>query len=90
MNEELKRDLGETVIDFTETTKQSISTGSLGQHNYFEFWLNAEAELMCRLQDDIVKHKDKHSLKELIFFSLIMGQAIERTMDDLRKLENEE
>ena len=83
MNDELKQDLGNTGASFVETTKQMISTG---QHDY---WLNTETELVCQFQDILVKHKDKHSLDELIFFSLIIGQTAQQTIDDLRKFEKE-
>ena len=86
MNDELKRDLGNAGASFVETTKQMISTG---QHDYLEFWLNTETELVCQFQDILVKHKDKHSLDELIFFSLIIGQTAQQTIDDLRKFEKE-
>lgn len=86
MNDELKRDLGTTGATFAETTKQMISTG---QHSYSEFWPNAETELLCQFQDVLVKHKESHSVEELIFFSLVVGQATQQTIDDLREFEKE-
>lgn len=86
MNDELKRDLGTTGATFAETTKQMISTG---QHDYLEFWLNTETELLCQFQDILVKHKENHSVEELVFFSLVMGQATQRAIDDLREFEKE-
>jgi hypothetical protein len=36
-----------------------------------------------------VKHKNKHTFEEMIFFSLLMGTAVKDTMDELHKLDKE-
>jgi len=86
MNEDLKRDLGAAGVVFTETTKQIISTG---QHHFFEFWLNTEVELLSQFRDILVKHKDSLATEELVFYSLIMGQAVQQTIEDLHKFDKE-
>jgi len=86
MNDELKRDLGTAAASFAAAAKQMISTG---RHTQLEFWRNTETEILSQFQDILVKHKDKHSLEELIFFSLILGQVAQQTMDDLHKFEKE-
>jgi len=86
MNVELQQDIGIAVVTFAENHKRLIAAGD---HNYFEYWLNTETELLATLQDVFVKHKNKHTFEEMIFFSLLMGSAVKDTMDDLHKLDKE-
>ena len=86
MNVELQQDIGIAVVTFAENHKRLIAAG---EHNYFEYWLNTETELLAILQDVFVKHKNKHTFEEMIFFSLLMGAAVKDTMDDLHKLDKE-
>lgn len=86
MNKELQQDIGIAVVAFTVHHQRSILAG---HHNYFEYWLNTETELLANLQDVFVKHKDKHTFKEMILFSLLMGSAAKETMDNLHRLDKE-
>lgn len=86
MNDELKRDLGTAAAGLAAAAKQMISTG---RHTQLEFWRNTETEILSQFQDILVKHKDSHSIEELIFFSLILGQVAQQTMSDLYKFEKE-
>tara|TARA_R110002124_G_scaffold79561_2_gene211468 strand:+ start:245 stop:514 length:270 start_codon:yes stop_codon:yes gene_type:complete len=86
MNIELQQDIGIAVVTFTENHKRSIAAGD---HNYFEYWLNTETELLATLQDVFVRHKNKHTFKEMIFFSLVIGIAVKGTMDDLHRFDKE-
>ena len=79
MNIELQQDIGIAVVTFAENHKRLIE---VGDHNYFEYWLNTETELLATLQDVFVKHKNKHTFEEMIFFSLLMGTAVKDTMGD--------
>jgi|ETNvirenome_6_85_1030632.scaffolds.fasta_scaffold00494_15 hypothetical protein len=82
MNEDLKQELGAAGVAFVESVKQSIHMS--GSHG---FWLRAEAELLSQFRDILMKHKGAHATEELVFYSLILGQAIQRTMDDLHKFD---
>ena len=86
MNKELQQDIGIAVVTFTENHKRYIATG---EHNYFEYWLNTETELLATLQDVFVKHKNKHTFEEMIFFSLLIGKAVKDIMDDLHRFDKE-
>ena len=86
MNKELQQDIGIAAVTFTENHKRLIAAG---QHNYFEYWLNTETELLATLQDVFVKHKNKHTFEEMIFFSLLMGTAVKDTMNELHKLDKD-
>ena len=86
MNKELQQDIGIAVVTFAENHKRFIAAGD---HNYFEYWLNTETELLATLQDVFVKHKNKHTFEEMIFFSLLMGTAVKDTMDELHKQDKE-
>ncbi len=83
MNKELQQDIGIAAVTFTENHKRLIAAG---QHNYFEYWLNTETELLATLQDVFVKHKNKHTFEEMVFFSLVMGMSVKGIMEDLHKL----
>lgn len=87
MNEELKQELGTAAVAFTEQAKRIISNRE--KPGGASFWLNAEIELCSLLQGALVKHKDKHSFEDLIFYSLLMGKAVEKTMFDLRTFATE-
>ena len=86
MNIELQQDIGIAVVTFTENHKRSIAAGD---HNYFEYWLNTETELLATLQDVFVRHKNKHTFEEMIFFSLVIGIAVKGIMDDLHRFDKE-
>jgi hypothetical protein len=86
MNKELQQDIGIAAVTFTENHKRLIAAG---QHNYFEYWLNTETELLATLQDVFVKHKNKHTFEEMVFFSLVMGMSVKGIMEDLHKLDKE-
>ena len=89
MNKELQQDIGTAAVAFTENHKKSIAAG---EHNFLEYWLGAETELLATLQDVFVRHKNKHTFKEMIFFSLVIGSAVKGTIEDLHRFvkENEE
>lgn len=89
MNKDLQQDIGISVAAFTENQKRYIAAGD---HKYFEYWLSAETELLATLQDVFVRHKNKHTFKEMIFFSLVIGSAVKGTIEDLHRFvkENEE
>lgn len=84
MNEELMQELAQTAVAFTERHKRKIFTG---EHTFFEYWLNTHTELLAIFQEVFVKHKDKHSFDEMIFFSLVMGQSVSSIMDDLHNFD---
>tara|TARA_R110002110_G_scaffold25236_1_gene93784 strand:+ start:159 stop:428 length:270 start_codon:yes stop_codon:yes gene_type:complete len=86
MNKDLQQDIGIAAVAFTESHKRYIATGD---HNFFEYWLTAETELLATFQDVLVKHKNKHTFKEMIFFSLLMGRAAKGIMDDLHRFDEE-
>ena len=86
MNKDLQQDIGIAAVAFTESHKRYIATGD---HNFFEYWLTAETELLATLQDVLVKHKDNHTFEEMIFFTLIMGGAVKNTMEDLHRFDEE-
>tara|TARA_R110000824_G_scaffold32672_8_gene105345 strand:+ start:3548 stop:3862 length:315 start_codon:yes stop_codon:yes gene_type:complete len=86
MNKELQEDLGRVAVGFTEHHMRNIAAGD---HSFTEYWLNTETELLATLQDVLVKHKDKHTFEEMIFFTLIMGGAVKNTMDDLHRFDKE-
>lgn len=84
MNKELKDDLGRAAVAFTEENRRYILAGS---HNFTEYWANADVVLFATFQDVLVKHKDKHTFEEMVFFSLIMGRAAHETIEELRRFE---
>jgi len=86
MNKDLQQDIGIAVAAFTENQKRFIATGD---HKYFEYWLSAETELLATFQDVLVKHKNKHTFKEMIFFSLLIGMMVKGIMDDLHRFDEE-
>ena len=86
MNKELQQDIGISVAAFTENQKRFIADGD---HKYFEYWLSAETELLATLQDVFVRHKNKHTFEEMIFFSLLIGKAVKDIMDDLHRFDKE-
>ena len=86
MNKELQGDLGRVAVGFTEQHKNFIAAGD---HNFYEYWLNTETELFAAFQDVFVKHKDKHTFEEMVFYSLIMGRAAHETMEELHRFDKE-
>jgi len=86
MKDGLKRELGTAGVAFTETMKKMISSGGCKDDG---FWVEAEGYCFSQFQDILVKYKDNHSIEELVFFSLVMGQAVEKTMVDLHKFRKE-
>lgn len=86
MNKELQQDIGTAAVAFTENHKKSIAAG---EHNFLEYWLGAETELLATLQDVFVRHKNKHTFEEMIFFSLLIGKAVKDIMDDLHRFDKE-
>ena len=86
MNKDLQQDIGVAAVAFTENHKRYIAAGD---HNYFQYWLSAETELLATFQDVFMKHKNKHTFKEMILFSLLMGSAVKGIMDDLHRFDEE-
>ena len=86
MNESLKQDIGIAAAAFTENNKRYIAAG---EHNYFEYWLSTETELLATLQDVFVRHKDKHTFEEMILFSLLMGSAVKDIMNELHMFDKD-
>ena len=86
MNKDLQQDIGIAAVAFTENHKRSIAAGD---HNFFEYWLGTETELLATFQDVLVKHKNKHTFKEMIFFSLLIGMMVKGIMDDLHRFDEE-
>ena len=86
MNEALKQDIGIAAAAFTENHKRYIAAG---EHNYFEYWLSTETELLATLQDVFARHKDKHTFEEMIFYSLLMGSAVKDIMNELHMFDKE-
>tara|TARA_R110002126_G_C10269941_1_gene483982 strand:+ start:495 stop:764 length:270 start_codon:yes stop_codon:yes gene_type:complete len=84
MNKELQQDIGTAAVAFTENQKKSIAAG---EHNFLEYWLGAETELLATFQDVFMRHKNKHTFKEMIFFSLLIGKAVKDIMDDLHNFD---
>ena len=86
MNKDLEQDLIIAAAAFTKNEKRCISAGD---HNFFEYWLSAETELIMTLRDVIVRHKNKHTFEEMIMISLLVGQAARDIMNDLHRLDKE-
>jgi len=86
MNKDLQQDIGIAAVAFTENHKRYIAAGD---HNFFEYWLSAETELLATFQDVLVKHKNKHTFKEMIFFSLLIGMMVKGIMEDLHRFDKE-
>ncbi len=84
MSKGLQQDIGIAAVAFAENQKRTIASGD---HNFFEYWLSTETELLATFQDVFVKHKDKHSFEEMILFSLLMGKAVKDIMDDLHSFD---
>ena len=47
MNKDLQQDIGIAAVAFTESHKRYIAAGD---HNFFEYWLSTETELLTTFQ----------------------------------------